>query len=137
MVNMKKIIGLYGVANRGKTTTLKILMELLTSVSESYDIWQDADDTSGWFVINGEKVSVCSAGDDETVVKDNIENYKDCDIFVCASRTKGGSVNEIEKLAKREKVEIDWVEKIDDESKNKLIVADLFRKVLDLICPAV
>lgn len=133
---MEKIIVLYAAANRGKTTTLKILMELLTLVSESYNVWQDKD-ACGWFVINGKKISVCSAGDDETVVKDNIENYKDCDIFVCASRTKGGSVNEIEKLAKREKVEIDWVEKIDDESKNKLIVADLFRKVLDLICPAV
>lgn len=133
---MKRIIVLYAAANRGKTTTLKILMELLTSVSESYNVWQEKD-ACGWFVINGEKVSVCSAGDDETAVKDNIENYKDCDIFISASRTKGGSVYEIEKFAEEEKVEIDWVEKIDDESKNKLIAADLFRKVLDLVYPAV
>ncbi len=132
---MKKIIVLYATANRGKTTTLKILMELLASVSESYNVWQEAD-AWGWFVINGKTVSVCTSGDDESAAKDNIKNYKDCDVFLSASRTRGGSVTAIEKFAEKEQVEIDWVEKIDDESKNKLIAADLFRKVLDLVCPA-
>ena len=133
---MERIIVLYGAANRGKTTTLKILMGLLTLVSESYDVWQETDDAWGRFVVNDRKVSICTSGDNEYVVKDNIKNYKDCDIFVSASRTKGGSVNEIEKFAEKKKVEIDWVEKVDDEGKNKLAAADLFRKVLDLVYPA-
>ena len=53
--------------------------------------------------------------------------------FVSATRTKGGSVNEIENLASKEKVEIDWIEKIDDEKKNKVIAASLFTKVLKII----
>lgn len=132
---MEKIIALYAASNRGKTTTLKILIELLALVSEYYCVWEGSD-AWGRFVINGKKVSVCTSGDTGDIVKENIENYKDCDIFISASRTKGGTVNEIERLAEEESVEIDWIKKDNDESKNKLLAADLFRKVLDLVYPA-
>ena len=35
---MKKIFGLWGAANRGKTTTLNILVDLLSLASDSYSV---------------------------------------------------------------------------------------------------
>lgn len=127
---MKKIIALYGPQNRGKTTTLKILIDLLSVVSDANAVWKEDGEAWGWFKISARTVSVCSSGDNADIVKENIAEFKDCDIFVSATRTKGGSVSEIEKLASKENVEIDWIEKFDDENKNKLIAACLFQKVL-------
>lgn len=129
---MKKIIALYGAQNRGKTTTLNILVELLREVADSYDIYNETDSWA-WFVINKKIVSVCTSGDNATIVRNNIDNYKDCDIFISSSRTKGGSVNEIEKLGKQEKIIIEWILKEDNEGKNKIIATDLFCKIIDFV----
>ena len=52
---MKKIFGLWGATNRGKRTTLNLLIDLLSKVSDSYDIHKTYD-SKAWFVINEIKI---------------------------------------------------------------------------------
>lgn len=129
---MEKIFALYASSNKGKTTTLNILIDLLAVVSDKYNICREYEGLA-WFIIKNKTISVCTSGDNANTVKNNIKDYKDCDIFISASRTKGGSVNEIEKLAKSENLKIEWIEKEDNPKKNKEIAADLFRRIMNEI----
>lgn len=131
---MQKIIALYAPANKGKTTTLNILIDLLSIVSSECNVWKTKEGW-GWFVINDKVVGVCTPGDNQTVIKENIDyfNKNECDIVVTATRTKGCTVKELEKLEKKEKCPIEWIKKEDDENKNKIIASEIFRKVLDEI----
>ena len=52
---MKKIFGLWGATNRGKTTTLNLLIDLLSKDSETYDNHKTYD-SKAWFVINEIKI---------------------------------------------------------------------------------
>ena len=127
---MEKIFALYASSNKGKTTTLNILIDLLAVVSDKYNIWREYEGWA-WFIIKNKTISVCTSGDNANTVKNNIKDYKDCDIFISDSRTKGGSVNEIEKLSKSENLKIEWIEKEDNPKKNKEIAADLFRRIMN------
>lgn len=129
---MEKIFALYASSNKGKTTTLNILIDLLAVVSDKYNIQREHDGWA-WFIINNKTVSVCTSGDNAITVKNNIRDYKDYNIFVSASRTRCGSVNEIEKLAKSEGIDIEWIEKEDNSKKNKEIAANLFRRIMNEI----
>ena len=48
---MRKIIALYASANKGKTSTLNILIDLLTLVSSESNVWK-SNEGWGWFKIN-------------------------------------------------------------------------------------
>ncbi len=133
---MRKVFALYAPANHGKTTTLNILIDLLCIVADSYNVWRDREGW-GWFVINGVTVGVCTPGDNQDVIKNNIRYFNEngCEIVVTASRSKGGGVKEIEKLEKKEKAELEWIEKEDSQKLNKLIASDIFRKILNEVYP--
>lgn len=112
---MEKIIGLWGAGNKGKTTTLNMLIEHLFKNSEM-NIVEDIDLETDRFVAltwKGKRIAICTGGDNKEAEKDNIDFLKkqDADIFVAASRTKGGSVDKLEAFAKRQGIEIDWAEK--------------------------
>ena len=131
---MRKIIALYASANKGKTSTLSILIDLLSLVSSESNVWRTKE---GWgqFKINDVAVGVCTPGDDKSSIESNINyfNENECEVIVTATRTKGGTVTELEKLEKQENCPILWFPKEDNEEKNKLIASELFRLVLDEI----
>lgn len=87
---MKKVIALYGAANRGKSTTLNILMDLLVEVSDYCNLEKNCDG-KGLFVIKNKTIGVCTSGDNQEEIKNNIEFFKknECEIIVTSTRTKG------------------------------------------------
>lgn len=104
---MKKIFGLWGATNRGKTTTLNILVDLLSQVSDTYDIHKTYD-SRAWFVINGIKIGICTPGDNQEQLKENIIFFteNEYEIIVTATRTKGGSVDELEIFKNEQNAEL-------------------------------
>ena len=133
---MKKIFGLWGTENRGKTTTLNILVDLLSHVSDTYDIHKTYD-TKSCFLINGIKIGVCTPGDNQIEIKENIKFFteNECEIIVTATRTKGGSVDELALFKNEHNAELIWIEKKDNPNLNKLVAADIFRRIINEVYP--
>jgi energy-coupling factor transporter ATP-binding protein EcfA2 len=109
-----RIIGLYGHGNCGKSETLNALKELLRekgkSISAKPHPWSEMPETFEY-----KKLVVCVApgGDDGSKLKENIRYFKakKCDVAITATRCKGGPVEELQKYAKSEDVEIEWIQK--------------------------
>lgn len=103
---MKKIIGLYGLPNTGKTTTLKRLIGLFgeNANRENPVIIDD---------YRGKKIVIAPGGDTPGVVKANVETFKEkkADILVSATRTKGGSQDALKEHAKKIGTDVIWVGK--------------------------
>jgi hypothetical protein len=116
---MKRIIALYGSANRGKSAALKYLINLLERV-ESFKflpVFSAEDfgtipymDQKRTFNIDGLTVCVATAGDNKMEVDANVRYFeeKGCDIAVTATRGKGATVRTLEKYADKCGAPIVW-----------------------------
>ena len=133
-----KIIALYATRNRGKTTTLNKLIDLLSLVAGYYEI-NRAGETCAYFEINGKGVTVCTPGDNEEAIKANIKFFMNKehkkDVLVTTSHKWGETVNEINDFTDKKKADLVWVKKVDDESKNALIAAGLLGLVRKEVYP--
>lgn len=78
---IRKIIGLYGRKNSGKTTTLNLLIELLGERGKG-------DDPVTIENYRGKKIVISPGGDTKAIVQKNIKFFEDqkADIFVTATR---------------------------------------------------
>ena len=102
----KTLLAIYGTSDIGKTTSIKNFYLKFISKYSSQVINNNSlcdDDSNEMYRIielqNGVKIGVCSYGDNGK----NLEILKkftseDCKVIVCASRTKGASVDSINKL---------------------------------------
>lgn len=107
-----KIIGLWGKGSRGKTHTLNLVAVLLKNRGATIiqgQIPANLSKDSKYIVeYHNKKIGIATYGDDgKTLSKafDDIEN--DCDLYICATRTKDSSV----KFVRKEFYNILWVEK--------------------------
>lgn len=124
---MKKIIALYASANKGKTTTLNKLIDLLEVVADSYEKIRINNESKAWFEVFGKKIVVCTAGDYGLATQENIDFAQkyEYDIFVTATRTKGETTDEIMEFTKQDEAELLWRSKEDNAEKNGIIAAEL------------
>ena len=107
-----KIIGLWGKGSRGKTHTLNLVVVLLKNRGATIIKGEIPADFSkdGIYIVedHNQKIGIVTYGDDgKTLSKafGDIEN--DCDLYICATRTKDSSVE----FARKEFYNILWVEK--------------------------
>ncbi len=105
----KKILGLYGAADKGKTRTLRMLIDLLNSRSISYSI----DDTNEVCVYRGHTIVVTTRGDNADLIERNVEFMRKhpWDIAITATRTRGGSCDTILAYAKEIDAVMVWKKK--------------------------
>ena len=83
---MKRIIGLCGKGNIGKTETLNLLIDLLTvattgcAMPSPQPAGRNREMT---FIYKGNTISICTAGDTEAILKDNCAYFSKmkCDIW--------------------------------------------------------
>ena len=125
---MKKIIGLYGLPNTGKTTTLKRLIGLFgeNANRENPVIIDD---------YRGKKIVIAPGGDTPGVVEANVETFKKkkADILVSATRTKGGSQDALKEHAKKIGTDVIWVGKNYSDSLHSLINETQAKELYDFI----
>lgn len=99
----RTIIALQGKSGTGKTTTLGMLIKKVkkiynTTIKETYRDGQR--DLYAIVEINGKKVGITTRGDTEECLEIDFEKMGNCQLYVCACRTKGGTVEFVEKQAK-------------------------------------
>lgn len=117
-----KVLVLWGTANHGKTQTLNLVIRkllnnyqaTLVSGTLSSDIKTDC-----WVVLeyNGKKIGIVTNGDDKQILRAGFNSLpNNCDLYLCASRSKGGSCDFI--TTKFQEDEIMWMEKWSVTSSN-------------------
>lgn len=129
---MKKIIGLYGRAQCGKTTTLRMLFDDLVKLgSEVLSPLPSQGDARSLLEYNGMLIAICTGGDTADIVDENCTYFTTtkCDIGISASRTKGNTCDILNNYAQSHKLGVCWVRKniadIEEEDVNKAQVKDL------------
>ena len=107
---MKRIIGLYGKANSGKSSTLNLLID------HFIDLRDDVKPTSYGnkdrvekFEYNDKTIGIATGGDSGEIVRENFEIIKDCEILVMATRCSGKSSGELYNIALSSGVKIEWL----------------------------
>lgn len=123
---MKQIIGLKGSAQKGKTETLNLLIDLLEVATTGCSMPAPqpvGNNRKRTFIYNGNKVSICTAGDNLSELLANrvyFETEK-CDIAISAARTSGATHDVLNDLAKKNNIKVSWIKKIYDlPSKDKV-----------------
>lgn len=109
----KVVIALYGPGQKGKTTTLNLLIELLGGIRRKGDQRVRLN-------YEGKDIAIATYGDDEWQLNENIKFFdeKSCDIYITATRTKGDTKKVLKKYAK---TDIIWIGKNYSDSLHDLI----------------
>lgn len=101
------IISLKGRGNIGKTTSIRLLHDLL--LHNSFNLLSTIYNTSGGgftsvFTKNGKIIGIASWGDSEHIVWDKLNEYinQGCQIRVCACRSRGGTIKAIKSFTQCE-----------------------------------
>lgn len=114
----RKIIALFGVANVGKTQTIKKAYELLISKypNATKEIIRNNYDIQVIVTINGVKIGIESQGDPNSRLFDSIKLFVKvgCQVIICATRTKGATVKAV--IDQKPEYNVVWYkQKIDRE----------------------
>jgi len=138
---MKRAIALKGRTDSGKTYTISKVYELLKAKyppieEEDFKI---AVDIRVILIIKGFKIGIESQGDPDSRLENSLNLFikKECDVIVCATRTRGQTVEAVEKLSKFD-YEIKWLEqnyvKPVEQDKNNLAMAkDIIKEIEAII----
>ena len=137
---MKKAFALYGKGEIGKTETLNLLIDLFTVATIGGPMPTPAPkghDRKRVFHYKELKIGVATRGDNAYEVKENCKFFESnaCDIVYTATRTRGGSCNEIVTYAKSKNAELKWEKKenILDLSKISSYNFQLAQKLFNMI----
>lgn len=88
-----KILLLVGKSNIGKTTVLNMLIEELKKIEYKVNMIEENNVDKVVKCIKGNfSIGINTQGDDFDSVK-KVEKIKDCDLIICACRTKGETMN--------------------------------------------
>ncbi|MFA5266204.1 MAG: hypothetical protein WC378_20465 [Opitutaceae bacterium] len=99
---MKKIIALWGSADSGKSSSLKIVHKALSKLSgrtiEAFSV--SGVDVRDIFIINGVKVGIETQGDPGSRLEESLDIFKNegCKLIICATRTKGQTTELVNNL---------------------------------------
>ena len=93
----KRIITLQGKSDTGKTETLKILIDKLSKIYPVTIFKKIHDKKSEDLVVEVElkdkKLGITTRGDSRYYLERDFRKLGDCDLYVCASRTKGATID--------------------------------------------
>lgn len=106
---MKAIICMQGKANIGKTHTLRKVYEKLNS-HEKTILEQPNDDIYATIKMGDFLIGIVTQGDPMSGLKERLNELmqKSCDIIVCASRSKGYTVEDVENSALQNGYSLIW-----------------------------
>lgn len=137
----KKVIALWGIANIGKTDTIqKVYNFLCLKFAIKKKEYQKFDkDIRVVFTINGIKIGIESQGDPDSRLEESLKLFVKvgCTIIICATRTRGHTVNLVKSLGKR--YEVIWYKQevkgnsSEYESNNKTVALKLTKEIIKIV----
>lgn len=145
---MKKIIALRGAGGTGKTSTIRLLHNILLAngYERIYSTFEIKKDFLAVFSKGGKRIGVSSSGDTYDIVKENLDYLisQDCSYCICACHTtdrkrggiKRGTNTAIDSFIDYDKEYVDKVYEEDEQKQAEVNQNDaerLLRK-LDSLC---
>ena len=119
----KTIIALRGVANQGKTTSIKIAYELLKDAYPKAHIeeFYIGVDITVIITVNGVKIGIESQGDPNSRLFQSLRHFVGigCKVIICATRSRGATVEAVNAFAG--KYQIKWYPKSGASSTSKQV----------------
>lgn len=113
---MKKIYALKGVAETGKSATIKMFYDKLMAKYTNLEISDKytpiyGGDISVVLEINGKIIAIESQGDPNSRILDSLPKFAaiPADIIICATRTRGATVDIVKQ--QHENYQIIWIDK--------------------------
>ncbi len=102
----KKIIAIYGRKNEGKTDTIRRIVDnIKTLFPNSTDGLLKTEDGEifGTIQIENTRIGIESQGDPKgrMMTQDTLSKLTDCNIIICATRTRGETVHYVENIASK------------------------------------
>lgn len=142
---MKTILALWHTEKKGKTETLRaVAEELLTRYPNneifcsSYEPNATGQDFKLVISVNGKKVGIVSKGDPETELKEKLTKFvqiHQCDVIICATRTKGQTFYAVDSVWSNEDYDIIWTStyQVDEEKLQKKANTIKAKHIIDLL----
>lgn len=141
---MKLIIALWHTENRGKTSTLRELANLILREYENIFIpifpipvfIPTEGDLRLIIEVNGKIIGIDSEGDPYTDLNSRLIELTDtynCDIIFCCTRTKGETVNAVENLWKKREFNVIWTSTYQTEDNHDFFNRTKALHLLDLV----
>ena len=89
------VVALHETEKKGKTDTLKRLINLFKEIGGVSLVKEKAAIKDQWAVVDyfGKKIGITTRGDSEQCINDDFEDMGECDIYVCAVRCSGKTVD--------------------------------------------
>ena len=139
---MNRLIALCGPANTGKSSSIKLAYEKLQNLPGAEVVRHEATprcaDMTAIITVNGAKVGLESRGEDPERLSNSLRCFEKygCQLIVCATRTRGGSVDAVEKFCNDNEREykLRWIRMGRESSPDKQEASEnILRAVRDLI----
>jgi hypothetical protein len=135
---MKKVIGLSGRSEVGKTETLNLLIDLLEVKTTGCSMptpQQKGKDRRMTFSYKGQIISICTAGDNKNELEKNLIYFNDnkSDIAISATRTRQATHYALNNLAESNGITVNWIRKIYDLPNEKIVNEKQAHQILDMI----
>jgi hypothetical protein len=138
---MKTVIALSGPPDTGKSATVKKVYELLKAKHPNAPVTHEIvnHDVRAIININGHSIGIESQGDPGSRIFTSISLFarEECEFIVCATRTRGQTVEVIENL--KSQYNIKWIQKLRESNKaqheqiNNALASDIFKQIQTLI----
>jgi len=132
---MKTILALRGAGNRGKSTTLGLLIEMIKVEypSATFEESKFKVDITIVITINGKRVGIETQGDPNSRLGASLKRFIEigCEVIICASRSYGSTVDLVNAAA-NSGYHVKWFEKIkstnvhDQSAANKAAAREVF-----------
>lgn len=139
---MKNILTIWGNKEQGKSTTIKKIVPLFQAhfpyaklrwIHKDYDIELIIE-------LKDKKIGIESQGDPGSRLEESVSylaTEEKCDLIICASRTRGKTVDDIVRIAQENNYEIIWVNNYRSNSNHKALnemsAEHIFQLILTLI----
>ncbi len=125
---MKTLLALRGAGNRGKSTTLRMLIDMVKSAYPSAILEEKRFkiDITIVITIGKKKVGIETQGDPNSRLEESLKRFVEigCKVIVCASRTYGQTVEIVSKAAESG-YNIRWFEKAQDRVPGERAAANM------------
>lgn len=138
-MTLKKTYALYGSSETGKSSTIKKVFEKLKSKYQEFEILDNVhpiynEDILVILKIDHIVIAIESQGDPKSRLFESLPLFVEikADIIICATRTKGSTVELVEK--QKNKYEIIWIKKkktttTNYDSDNDLVAEEILTKI--------